>query len=229
MLSRSDRETIFPYPTFSGVKINNNEPMAASYFNAHIVRLMANAKSVDNANTLQKATATQWGLVKMAETKDITSESGNRDAALTNDVLNRAIEELKTQNKISYSTSGKLNFTKNFEFQGGEFNVGSGERVAKKVSSAPERVVYANVYFVPNGFGKTPFYSAKTTTTTSPAFYRNAMSAGIVNFTDWNPPEGYSEFHVYYHTSGYVICENGKYNDSQKSIKVCWSLLVRKN
>lgn len=228
MLSQTDRETIFPYPTFSGVKIQNNEPMAASYFNTHVVRLMANAKSVENANTLQKASGVQWGLVKLAETGDISSEGGNRDVALTNDVLNRAIEELRTKNRISYASSGKIDFTKSFEFQTGEFNVGIGEKVARKVTSSPDRVVFANVYFVPAGFEGHPFYLAKTATTTKDAFYANKMSSGIVNFTDWDPPEGYSEFHVYYHSGGYVICENGRYNDAQKSIKVCWTLLVRK-
>lgn len=229
MLSQSDRKTVFPYPSFSGVKIQNNEPMAASYFNTHIVRLMANAKAIENANTLQKASDTQWGLVKMAETLDITSEYGNRDTALTNDVLNRAIAELKRKNALSYSSSGRLNFTKSFEFQRGEFNVGIGERVAKKVTTTPDRVVYANVYFVPNGFENHPFYSSKSVATDQSAFSDNAMSAGIINFTEWNQPEGYSEFHIYYHDSGWVICENGRYNDSQKSVKVCWTLLVRKN
>lgn len=229
MLSYSDRETLFPYPSFAGVKIRTNEPMAASYFNSHIVRLLSNVKATENSHTLQKASDKQWGLVKLAETKDITDGSGNRNAALTNDVLNRAMDELRRRNKISFSSSGRLSFTKNFEFQRGEFNVGSEERIAKKITSTPNRVVFAHVYFIPYGFDGHPFYSAKTTTAPSSAFYSNIESSGIVNFADWKAPEGYTEFHVYYHNSGYVICENGKYNDAQKSVKVCWTLLVKKN
>jgi len=229
MLKYSDKKTIFPYPSFSEIKIRNNEPMTSSYFNSHIVRLMSNVASLKNTHTLQKASFEQWGLIKLAETSDITSTDGDRNAAITNDVLNRAIEELKRKNKISYSSSGKLDFTKNFEFQHGEFNVGSGERIAKKITSTPDRVEFANVYFVPYGFENHPFYSAKTTTAPSSAYYNNIESSGVVNFSDWDIPDGYTEFHVYYHNSGYVICDNGKYNDSQKSIKVCWNLFLRKN
>lgn len=229
MLSQSDRKTIFPYPSFSEIKIRNNEPMAASYFNAHVVRLLSNLKAVEQSHTLQKATYGQWGLVKMAETQDIKSSEGNRETAITNDVLNRAIEELKKQNKISFSASGKLDFTKNYEFQHGEFSVGSGERIAKKVTSTPNKVMFAHVYFIPIGFENHPFYTAKSSKTTDEAYYNNIESSGIINFTDWNAPKEYTEFHVYYHNSGYVICNNGKYNESQKNIKVCWNLFVKKN
>jgi hypothetical protein len=51
----------------------------------------------------------------------------------------------------------------------------------------------------------------------------------MVNFVGWGKPDGYSEFHVYYHKSGYVICDNGRYDDAQRQIKVTWTLFMRKD
>ena len=219
----------FPYSRFSEIRIKSSEPMSYAYFNSHIMRLCSNLDSLGDSFTLQRATYSQWGTVKFATVDDILLENGNRDAVMTNATLNAAMEELRQRNMKEYMTRGRLDFTKNYEFLHGEFLVGVGEKIAKRITDSPDRVVYANVTFVPLGFDGEPFRTARVDSAPASSYEHGVKSAGIINFTDWNKPTTYREFHVYYHSSGYVICDNGKYDDSQRQIKVVWTLLMRKD
>lgn len=219
----------FPYSRFSEIRIKSSEPMSYAYFNSHVIRLCSNLYSMDESLTLQKATYTQWGTVKFATVDDIIGENGDKDAVLTNSALNSAFEKMRSENMKSLLNSGKMNFTKNYEFVNGEFIVGSGEKIAKNITDAPDRVVYANVTFVPLGYDSSMFRTARVDIAPASSFENDVSSTGIINFVDWGRPDGYREFHVYYHKSGYIICDNGKYDDSQRQIKVKWTLFMRKD
>ena len=219
----------FPYSRFSDIRIKSSEPMSYAYFNSHVMRLCSNLDSLGESFTLQKATYTQWGTVKFATVDDIISESGNKDSVMTNRILNAAMEELRIRNMRDFMTKGKLNFTKNYEFLNGEFIVGVNEKIAKRITDSPDRVVYANVSFVLLGFDAVPFRTARVDSAPLSSYENGVKSSGIINFVDWKKPDTYREFHVYYHKNGYVICDNGKYDDSQKQIKVVWTLFMRKD
>lgn len=219
----------FPYRRFSDIRIKSSEPMSYAYFNSHVMRLCANLSALDLSHTLQKATYTQWGTVRFATVDDIISESGNKESVLTNAVVNEAMDKLRSDNMLSLMTRGKLDFTKSYEFVTGEFILGVNEKIAKKITDYPDRVVYANVSFTPLGYGLAPFHTARLDSAPLSAYENDVKSSGIVNFVDWGKPENYKEFHIYYHKSGYVICDNGKYDDSQKQLKVTWTLLMRKD
>lgn len=219
----------FPYSRFSEIKIKNSEPMSYAFFNSHVMRLCSNLDSLGDSFTLQKATYSQWGTVKFATVEDILSETGNKDSVVTNKVINSAMDRLFLENTIAYTTKGRLDFTKNYEFLRGEFIVGVNERVAKRITDSPDRVVYANVSFVPIGYDSTPFNTARVDSAPLSSYENGVKSSGVVNFVDWKKPETYREFHVYYHRNGYVICDNGKYDDSQKQIKVVWTIFMRKD
>lgn len=221
--------TDFPYSRFSEVKVKSSEPMSYAYFNSHILRLCSNLESMDTSFTLQKATYSQWGTVKFATVDDILSESGNKETVMTNKTLNDAFSEMRSSNIRKMMTRGSLDFTKNYEFVRGEFIVGTGEKIARRITDSPDRVVFANVTFVPLGYESSMFATARVDSAPLSAYQNGVSSSGIVNFVDWGRPEGYREFHVYYHKSGYVICDNGKYADSQKQIKVVWTLFMRKD
>ena len=219
----------FPYSRFSDIRIKSSEPMSYAYFNAHVARLCSNLSAMDASYTLQKATYTQWGVVRFATVDDIISESGDRTAVMTNKTLNEAFEKLRSDNRRDALTKGKISFSKNYEIVSGEFIVGTGEKVAKRITDCPDRVVYANVSFVPLGYASSTFHTARVDSVPASSFEKGVESSGIVNFVDWGRPEGYREFHVYYHRYGYVICDNGGYDESQRQIKVVWTLFVRKS
>lgn len=219
----------FPYKRFSEIRIKSSEPMSYAYFNSHVMRLCSNLDSMDESFTLQKASYTQWGTVKFATVDDILNDDGDREAVMTNKVLNDAMSRLRSENMKSLMTLGKLNFTKNYEFLSGEFIVGIGEKIAKRITDSPDRVVYANVTFVPLGYDSSVFRTAKVDTAVPSSYENDVESSGVINFVNWGKPENYTEFHVYYHKSGYVICDNGKYDESQRQIKVIWSLFMRKD
>lgn len=219
----------FPYSRFSDIRIKSSEPMSYAYFNSHVIRLCSNLYSMDESITLQKATYTQWGTVKFATVDDIIGEYGDKDSVLTNSALNSAFDKMRSENMKLILNSGKLNFTKNYEFVSGEFIVGSGEKIAKNITDSPDRVVYANVTFMPLGYESSMFRTARVDSAPVTSYENSVKSAGIVNFVNWGKPEGYREFHVYYHKSGYIICDNGKYDDSQRQIKVKWTLFMRKD
>ena len=203
--------------------------MSYAYFNSHVMRLCANLESMDGSFTLQKATYSQWGTVKFATVEDILSDNGDKDAVLTNKTLNDAMGTLRSDNMRKLTMLGKMDFTKNYEFTRGEFVVGTDERVAKRITDSPDRVVYANVTFVPLGYESAPFSTTRVDSAPLSSYESDVESSGVINFVDWGKPENYREFHVYYHNSGYVVCDNGKYNDSQKQIKVVWYPLMRKD
>lgn len=219
----------FPYSRFSDIRIKSSEPMSYAYFNSHVMRLCSNFDSLDTSYTLQKATYAQWGTVRFATVDDILKESGDKDTVITNAVLNDAMEKLRSSNRHLMMTKGTLDFTKNYEFVTGEFILGINEKLAKKVTDYPDRVVYANVSFVPLGYGSAPFHTARIDSAPLSSYENGVKSSGIVNFVDWNKPDTYREFHIYYHKSGYIICDNGKYDESQRQLKVVWTLLMRKD
>lgn len=219
----------FPYSKFSDIRIKSSEPMSYAYFNSHVMRLCSNLESLGESFTLQRATYTQWGTVKFADIDDIISDDGNKDSVFTNKTLNDAMNVLRSRNMRGYMTTGKLDFTKNYEFVGGEFIVGTGEKIAKRITDSPDRVVYANVAFVPLGYESSQFSTARVDSVAASSYENGVKSSGVINFVDWGKPSEYREFHVYYHKSGYVICDNGKYDDSQKQIKVIWTLFMRKD
>ena len=218
-----------PYDRFSEMRIRSSEPMSYAYFNSHIMRLCANLDSMDASFTLQKAGYAQWGTVRFATVDDIISENGDRTAVMTNRTLNEAMGKMREENMRGLMTKGILNFTKNYEFVRGEFIVGTGERVARMVTDSPDRVVYANVTFMPLGYESSMFRTARVDSAPVSAYENSVSSSGTINFVDWGAPEGYHEFHVYYHRSGYVVCDNGRYDESQKQIKVIWTLFMRKD
>ena len=228
MSDSANRRSLYPYPDFAQIKIKNGEPMSSAYFNAHVVRLCSNIEALDNDYTLQKASWTQWGLVKFASEDDILSKDGNRETVVTNDCINRAMRRLGSDTRKEYNLTGRLNFSSTHEFQHGEFLVGLNENIARKVTDSPERVEFSQVYFVPVGFEGTTFYTAKSTKTDEESAKTRDTSSGVINFAEWKRPEGYDEFHCYYHRSGYVICRNGKYNDSQRQIRVVYNLFMLK-
>ena len=219
----------FPYSSFSDIRIKSSEPMSYAYFNSHIIRLCSNLESLDGSFTLQRATYTQWGTVKFATVDDIIGENGNKDAVMTNKTLNEAMSRLRSDNIRCLSTFGNLNFTKNYEFISGEFIVGTGENIAKKITDSPDRVVYANISFIPIGYDSSMFRTARVDSVPMSSYESGVETSGVINFVDWGKPESYREFHVYYHRSGYVICNNGQYDESQKQIKVVWTLFMRKD
>lgn len=219
----------FPYSRFSEIRIHSSEPMSYAFFNSHVARLCSNMDAMDSSFTLQKATYTQWGTVKFATVSDIVSENGNKDTVVTNATLNDAFSKMRSDNIREFMLKHRLNFTKNYELLNGEFIVGTNERLAKRITTAPDHVVYANVSFIPLGYDSTMFRTARVDTAPLTAYENGVKSTGVVNFVDWGAPETYREFHVYYHKSGYVICNNGKYDESQRQIKVLWTLLMRKD
>ena len=225
-----DKDTdIFPYKTVSEVKFRNDEPLTYANFNAHIIRLLQNAKALNRAITLQKATDKQWGVVKLATVDDIISDDGDKNAVVTNEVINKTIDHMRVVNDKKFRLTGKIDMSKNYEWQHGEFVVGVNESIAKRITKNADRVVYANIYFVPLGFDNKPFHMANSVKgTDSESFKNNVKNCGVINFDEWQKPKGYEEFHVYYHKSGYVICRNGRLHGSQKQIKVVWNLLMRK-
>lgn len=220
--------TKFPY-SLSELRLKNDEPLNYAYFNAHMLRILADIRSINKSSTLQKATTTQWGVARYATIDDVISEDGDRNAILTNDILNKAIKKLKDDNEKSYKATGLLPLSKNYEWRHGEFMVGLGESIAKKITDFPDMVVYANVYFVPLGYESKPYRTANSKPHAEERFFKeNLVTCGVINFDDKEMPENYEEFHVYYHKAGYVICRNGRVQDAQKQIRVVWNLLFRK-
>lgn len=227
MSDTSKNSELFPYKDFSDIKIKNNEPMASSYFNSHLIRLWSNICALNNTNTLQKATDKQWGIVKFASIDDIINDDGNKNTVVSNKVLNDTIAFLKKQNSHLYMMDNVLNFSKNYHFRKGEFVVGLNESKAVKITNNPELVAFSNISFVPVGFDDIPFFTAKSTQSAD-TLEQSDISTGMLNFSKTDKPDGYEEFHVYYHKSGYVICKNGSYNNSQNQIRVVWTLFERK-
>ena len=227
MASSFNNAEIFPYPDFGKIRIRANEPMASSYLNAHLIRLWADARALEKANTLQKASDIQWGVAKFASVEDIIEKDGTKTAVLTNDVLNRAIDELKKRNLKKFVLNGEMDFSSSYRFRCGEFVMGTGESRAVKVTNNPELVAFADVAFQPLGFDERPFFTARSEKVPS-AVDPGKVSAGTINFAKTADMKGYVPFSLYYHRSGYVICRNGRYNDSQNQIRVRWTLFERK-
>ena len=218
-----------PNDSLSDVRIRNDEPLTYAYFNTHMLKLLENIRAINISTTIQKATPEQWGVVRLATVDDLISEGGDRNAVVTNKVVLDAISKLNAENKRMYRLSGKLPLSKSYEWSHGEFVVGLGENIARKISDTPDNVVYSNVYFVPLGYEDKAFRMANSRPDTDPRFFKeNFMSAGVINFDKVEAPANYEEFHVYYHRSGYVICRNGRVQDAQRQIKVVWNLLTRK-
>ena len=221
--------TQLPYENLSDLKLKNDEPLTYAYFNVHILRLLQNIQSINKTTTLQKATTTQWGVVRFATVDDIISENGDRNTVISNKVLNEAVETLTKNNQLKYQRTGKLSLSKNYEWVHGEFSVGLGENIAKKITTIPDNVVYANVYFVPLGYENKIFRTATTKKNTDAEYFKNnTKTTGFINFDKISLPTNYEEFHVYYHKAGYIICRNGRIQDDQKQIKVVWNLLLKK-
>lgn len=224
-----DSRNRLPNNSLSDVRIRNDEPLTYAYFNAHMMKLLENIRAINISTTIQKATPSQWGVVRLATVDDLISEDGDKNAVVTNKVILDAISSLNIENKKNYRLTGKLPLSKNYEWSHGEFLVGLGENVAKKITDTPDNVVYSNVYFVPLGYEEKAFRMANSKPATEPEFFKdNFVSAGVINFDRTETPKNYEEFHVYYHRSGYVICRNGRVQDAQKQIKVVWNLLTRK-
>lgn len=217
----------FPYKRFSEIRIRSSEPMSYAYFNAHIARLYANLRSMDASYTLQKAGYGQWGTVRFATPEDMVG-NGDRTAVMTNAGLNSALDGVRSRNIMDLMVQGRMGFTAGHEFVRGSFTVGTGDKVVKKITDAPERVEHAYVTFVPLGYESSMFRTARVDSTALSAYENGVESSGTVNFVEWGAPEGYREFHVYYHRAGYVVCENGRYDDGQRQIRVEWTLFMRK-
>lgn len=216
-----------PYPTLSDVRIRNDEPLTYAYFNAHMLRLLADIRAINTSRTIQRATPTQWGVVRFASVDDVVDPDGDRNLVISNKTLNASIERMRSDNAKAYRDTNRIPMSKNYEWRHGEFTVGLGENVARKITDVPESVVYSNVYYIPSGFGETPIRTAATKTGTDPEFFRRGLSTvGRIEFGKVEMPPNYEEFHVYYHRAGYVICRNGKVVDGQRQINVAWNILV---
>ena len=226
-MASTDKASILPYPDFNDIRVQINEPMSAAYFNMHIAKMMANINALKNASPIQHATDTQWGTIKLATVNDILNDNGDKNAVLTNKVLNEVTEETKVKIDKLYQITDRLTFTKNFEWMHGEFVVGLNEKIAKRVTKNPDRVVFAQVYFIPYGYEDMPFFTACSKKTTVEAWNKQPKTIGVVNFTEKYTPKEYDEFHVYYHKSGYILVDNGRYDDSQTQIKVAYNLLIK--
>ena len=223
----SDKASILPYPDFNDIRVQINEPMSAAYFNMHIAKMVANINALTHASPIQRATDTQWGTVKLATTNDILNDNGDKNAVLTNKVLNEITLQSREQIDKLYRITNRLTFTKNFEWVHGGFVVGLNEKIAKRVTKNPDRVVFAQVYFIPYGYEDDPFFTANSKKTSIEAWNKQPKSIGVVNFTQKYTPEEYNEFHVYYHKSGFILVDNGQYDDNQTQIKVAYNLLLK--
>jgi len=216
-----------PYPNLSDISFSNSEPLTYAYFNAHVVRMLENIRSLNRTATLQKASPTQWGVVRIATVDDIISEDGDRTAVLTNDVMNRAISTMRADNLNGYRLDGKLPMSKNYEWVHGEFTVGLNEHVARRISDSPERVMYVNLYFVPLG-KENGIYTARSSKVDSTALSGVVPTDGVINFSDAPKTDGQRRMELYYHRSGYVICRNEPLDDGQRQIRVVYNMLKRK-
>lgn len=220
-----------PYRKFSQIRIKNSEPFTSDYLNAHIVRLCANLESLHETNTLQKAGYDQWGTVRKATENDFLNPSiDSGTAVITNDVVNRVICSLRDENAKQLFINSALTISKHCLLKRGSFVVASNTKVAKKITTNPDSVLYTKLNIVPVGYERKPFYTTNVVKTDNESFKNcESKNVGVIEFESSEQPVNYDLFSIYYHQSGYVICDTGMAMTGYEQFCVNWIQLICNN
>lgn len=218
-----------PYRKFSQIRIRNSEPFTSDYLNAHISRLCSNLDSLKDTNTIQKAGYEQWGTVRKATVDDfLNPEEYSGTAVVTNDVVNRVVDTMHSENAEQLFTKGSINLSKHYILKRGSFVVSTGSKIAKRITTDPEGVVFTRLNIVPVGYERKAFYTTKVSKTDEESFKNcNQKNVGVIEFTDSGTPTNYTPFNIYYHQSGYVICNIGNIMETQKQFTVNWMQMLK--